>query len=100
MKRGESRRARSGPGRQRDHERAAATVLRLEPDPAAVRVHDLLRDRESEPRAAAVAPTGGVHAAEALEDPAPHRVRDPGSGVADGEPRLPAVPPRAPAHLA
>src|SRR3954471_4514689 len=88
----------SDAGRKRNHEGASATVLWLDPDPAGVRVHDLLGDREAESRAAAIASSGGVHADEALEDPSPHRVRDTRTGIADRDPGLPAVPPRGHAH--
>src|SRR5437870_11785247 len=86
--------------RERDHERTPSLVSRLDPDPAAVRLHDLLGDGEAQPGTSAVAPTGGLHAEEALEDPAPHRARDPGAGVLDREARLVSVPPCGDAHHA
>src|SRR3954470_8842239 len=86
--------------RERDQERASSPVPRLDPDATAVRLHDLLGDGEAETRASAIAPAGGLHPDEALEDPAPHRARDAGARVLHREARLVAVPPRADAHLA
>src|SRR5262249_48831491 len=70
---------------QREAERRPLAHLALDPDPPAVQLHELLGQREAEPRALLL--PGGVPAdlAELLEDRCLIRGRDPDPRVADGD---------------
>src|SRR6476646_9964731 len=61
--------------RQRERERRADAFLRLDPDPAAVLLQDVPRDRQAETGAPAT-DAGPVDLVEALEDPALVGLRD------------------------
>jgi hypothetical protein len=54
--------------RQGEEEAAPPAQLALHPDVAAVQLHELARDRQSQPRAVVRARAGGVHLRELLED--------------------------------
>src|SRR5690349_14447243 len=55
------------PGRNRDAERRAVSLVGLDPDAAAVPLRDVPRDREPEPGAAHAADARLVHLVEAFE---------------------------------
>src|SRR5205814_2072600 len=73
--------------REGDRERRAAALLRLDPEPAAVELDEAARDREPEPRAAAV---------ERLEDQRLLAGRDAGAVVRDAQDDLRTGVPGAP----
>src|SRR3954469_20005010 len=73
----------AGPAWQGHRKRGAAPRLRLDLDFAAVGLHDLADDVQTQ--AQAVRALGPVYSFKALEDPPPMLSRDPGTSIADAE---------------
>src|SRR5437773_6510559 len=84
----------SGPGpesmspRNLETKGAALAGRTLHRDRAAMKLHDMLHDREPEPRSALLARARLVHAVEAFEDPRLVRVRNSVAGVDHLAPRM------------
>ncbi len=72
--------------RQGEHERRALPLARLDPQPAAVRLREAARDRQTEPRAALVGLPG--HAIERLEDLVVLLLGNPRPAVGDADQQL------------
>src|SRR5207247_9206279 len=68
---------------QRDRERGAAALLRIDPDPPAMLLDDVPGDRQSQPGPAATDPDA-VDLVEALEDPGLICLRDADAVILDG----------------
>src|SRR6266581_3215109 len=84
---GRGRRAlsRAAPEAGGEMERAAVSLLALDPDPAAHLFDELRRDRQAEPGAAVLAGRRAVRLREGGEDRLPFLDRDPDPGVGDRE---------------
>ena len=80
--------------RQRERERRAHALLGLDPDPAAVLLDDVARDREAEARAADPRDARPVDLVEPLEDPGLVGLRDADPVVLDGRDQLGVDAPR------
>ena len=81
--------------RQREHERGALPVARLEPQPAAVRLGEPARDRQPETGAGLVRLP--VDAVERLEDPLSFLLGDPGAAIGHADEHL--LPRRGDPHV-
>src|SRR5207247_712889 len=78
----------------------ALALRRVDPDAPTHRVHELLRDEQSEPRAGGAVPRGGLCPVELAEDPLALRRGDPHALVDDAHLDAVGVSPRADGHLA
>src|SRR6185503_12153072 len=86
----------AGVGRQGEADDGPLPFVALDVQLPAVRQHEVLDDRQSEPRAPQLARAGLVHAVEALGDARQVGRRNPDAGVADRELDTLAVEPASP----